>query len=150
VARGQGIGCGVRERVAADDDHPGVPGAVGLADHADLAGVQERRQAFGLGLQVRHLPAGRDADAELLAGPGELRAGDPWDAVVAAGEVRMPARQRPAPAQVRAEQRAGERVAGPVHQPHHDGGRDHQPVSPVAAQVAGEQVVDRPHQPDES
>jgi hypothetical protein len=38
---------GVGQRVAADDDDPGVTGAVGVAGDADLAGVQERGQAFG-------------------------------------------------------------------------------------------------------
>ena len=39
--------------------------------------AEEGGDAFGLGLQVGHLAAGRDPDPELLAGPGEPAAGDP-------------------------------------------------------------------------
>jgi hypothetical protein len=79
-----------------------MPGAVGLAGDANLADAEEGGDAFGLGLQIGHLPTGRDADAELLTGAGEGAAGDAGHAVVAGRQVRMAAGQRPPSAQVRA------------------------------------------------
>jgi hypothetical protein len=123
----------VGQGVAAQDNHLGVAGAGRVAGDPDLAHGQEGGDALGLGLQVGHLAAGRDPDPELLPGPGEAAAGDPWDAVVGGGQLGVAAGQRPPPTQVGAEQGVSQGLAGPGdHGDHERGGHD-DPLGTLAA-----------------
>jgi hypothetical protein len=112
-----------------------VAGAGRVADHSDLADREEGGDPFGLGLQIRHLAAGRNPDPEQLAGPRQAAAGNPWDAVVRGGQLGMAAGQRPTPAQMGAEQGMGERLAGPGNHRHQEGGGHDQPLRALAAEA---------------
>jgi hypothetical protein len=112
-----------------------MAGAGRVADHPDLADPEEGGDALGLGLQVGHLTAGWDADPELLAGPGEPAAGDPWDAVIGGGQLGMTTGQRPPPPQVGAEQGVRQWLPGPGDHRHYDRGGHDQPLGPRPAEM---------------
>jgi hypothetical protein len=139
----------VGQGVAAQDDHLGVAGAGRVADHPDLPHREEGGDPFGLGLQVGHLRAGRDADSELLPGPGEAAADDAGDAVVGGGQLGMPAGQRPAPPQMRAEQCPGQRLPSPARHGHDQGGGHDQPLGPGPAEALAQPEVRGGHQADQ-
>jgi hypothetical protein len=151
VGRGQwpGDGLGVGQGVAAQDDHLGMAGTRRVAYHPDLPDGQEGGDPFSLGLQVGDLAAGRHPDPELLAGPGQPAAGDPWDAVVGGGQLGMAAGQRPPPPQVRPEQGMSERLAGPADHRHHEGGGHDQPLRTLPAQPVAQPHIGRRHQGDQ-
>jgi hypothetical protein len=73
---------GIGQRITPQHHHPGMTGAGRIPDHPDLPDREEGGDPFGLGLQIRHLGAGRHPDPELLPGPGEPTAGDAGDAVI--------------------------------------------------------------------
>jgi hypothetical protein len=120
-----------------------------VADHPDLPHGQEGSDPLSLRLQIRHLPASRHADPELLAGPGQPAADDPGDAVVDRGQLGMATGQRPPPAQVRPEQRAGQRLPGPGDHRHQERGGHDQPLGTVPTKVLAQPQVGARHEGDE-
>ena len=138
----------VGQRIAAQHDHAGVAGAGRVADHPHLPDREEGGDAFGLGLQIGHLPAGRHPDPELLPGPGQPTAGDPRHPIIHGGQLGMAAGQRPPPPQMRPEQRMGERLPGPGNHRHHEGGGHDQPLRTRPAQPVAQPHIGSGHDQD--
>jgi hypothetical protein len=139
----------VGQRITAQDHHPGVAGTRRVADHPDLAHSQERGDPLGLGLQVGHLAAGWHPDPELLAGPGEPTADNPWDTVVDGDQLGMTTSQCPPPPQMGAEQSVRQRLPGPGDHRHDQGSGHDQPLRPLAAEPVTQPQVGAGHERDQ-
>jgi hypothetical protein len=135
LTSGHGVGVGSARGSRRSTTTRAWAGTRRVADHSDLADREEGGDPFGLGLQIRHLAAGRDPDPELLAGPRQAAASDPWDAVVGGGQLGMAAGQRPPPPQTGAEQGAGQRLPSPGNHRHQEGGGHDQPLRALAAEA---------------